>query len=68
MRLMLTKAQVETLQNFYEITLRFTLPFTWKHFRRVGNPAVDYCFKSAPKYAPAGGGMWTADLELERMP
>ena len=68
MALMCTRAQVDALQAFYETTLSCVLPFTWKHFRRPDWPAADYRFKSPPRFTPAGGNHWRAELELERLP
>lgn len=62
------RTQADTLQAFYDVTLKTVLPFTWKHFRKAGFPACDYRFKSPPTYAPAGGNLWRAELDLERLP
>lgn len=62
------KAGADTLDAFYTTTLKTVLPFTWKHFRKVGFPACDYRFKSPPQYMPMGGGQWRVELDLERLP
>lgn len=62
-------AQTQALDTFYYVTLgQGVLPFTWKHFKRVGTPAVDYIFRGPPQYQEVGGGNWIAQLELYRMP
>lgn len=66
--LICTRDQVEALQEFYETTLKTVLPFTWRHFRKPNWPQTDYRFKNPPKFSPAGGAMWRAELELERLP
>jgi hypothetical protein len=65
---MCTRAQVDTLQAFYETTLSVVGVFTWKHFRKPGWPDASYRFKAPPRFAPAGGTVWKAELELERLP
>ena len=66
--LLLTRAQVQTLQDFVAITLKDVLPFDWIEFRKSEADdvtAVTYRFKSRPKFTPLGGGYWRADIELE---
>lgn len=66
--LICTREQADALQVFYADTLKTVLPFTWRHFGKTGWPQTDYRFKSPPKFMPAGGIMWRAELELERLP
>ena len=64
----LRPGQVQTLDDFVEITLGDTLPFGWYDFRRPitdQNKAV-YRFKQRPTYAPNRSGLyWIATLSLE---
>jgi hypothetical protein len=65
--LSLSRAQVQTLQDFIAITLKDVLPFDWREFRKPDTePLVTYRFKSRPKFTPMGrGDHWRADIELE---
>ncbi|CAN7332537.1 hypothetical protein LJR143_001684 [Pseudoxanthomonas sp. LjRoot143] len=69
-QLVLTQAQVQTLDDFVAITLSDVLPFQWMDFRRPDgeeNVAV-YRFTRRPRYAPRRSGMyWTATIDLELM-
>lgn len=66
--LILTAAQITTLQGFIATTLQDVLPFDWKDFRN-GTPAT-YVFQKRPTYtlAAPGANLWKASLELMRMP
>ncbi|MGY3265796.1 hypothetical protein [Lysobacter sp. HA35] len=66
--ILIDRTQCDTLDTFYQVTLKTVLPFTWKHFRKAGYPTCDYRFKSPPQFTPAGGTLWRAELELERLP
>jgi hypothetical protein len=67
-QLVLTQAQVQTLDDFVAITLSDVLPFQWMDFRKPDgeeNVAV-YRFIRRPHYTPRRSGMrWNATVELE---
>ena len=65
--LVLTTAQVATLDAFYQATLVFgSEAFDWTHPRTLA--AVSMRFRSRPSYVPLGGGYWRTVLALEVMP
>ena len=65
--LILTQAQVATLDTFVRVTCKDVLPFDWKDFRTNG--ACKYRFKSRPALSKIEAlGVWQASLELERLP
>ena len=67
MRLLLTKAQIATLETFYDATLASgTATFDWSD-HRTGSAAV-YRFLSRPAYQPASAEYWYTDLALEVLP
>ncbi len=68
-RVLLTRAQVETLETFVTTTLKDVLPFNWKDWRLPTPPVAAYRFRSRPSYAPAGRpDLWIATLDLEKLP
>lgn len=64
--LMLTTAQVATLETFYDSTLGAVDPFDWLDQRTL--TAAVYRFRSRPEYRPVGGGWWRTSLALEKLP
>lgn len=70
--LLLTRTQVETLDDFfYETIAAGALPFTWVHHRT--GQTVDYRFTGPPEYVPlaprqAGSEMWRTTFTLEALP
>lgn len=66
-----TQAQVQTLEDFHDITLHGVLPFQWVDHRKPDGPenVAVYRFKSRPSYTPTPGqvGMWDASLQLEML-
>ena len=66
--LVLTKAQVATLQAFVATTLKDVLPFDWKDFR--DNSAATYVFQKRPGYSltAVGANLWKVPLELMKVP
>lgn len=64
-----TREQVSTLETFVATTLKDVLPFDWKDWRLPNTPAATYRFKKRPKYSPTErADVWTATLELEKLP
>ena len=65
--LLLTTAQVTTLETFYVATLESgTLTFDWKNQRTKA--AATYRFLSRPAYEEIGAGYWRTQLALEAIP
>ncbi len=63
---MLDATQIDALQTFYDSTLLAgTLRFTWVNFR--SGATASYTFRGKPKFAPLGGLIWEASLELLRL-
>jgi hypothetical protein len=62
--LILTAAQMATLEAFVATTLQDVLPFDWKDFR--DGRIATYYFQKRPSYAlaAAGANLWKAQLEL----
>jgi hypothetical protein len=66
-QLSLTKAQVQTLDDFYLVTLQGgALKFSWRHPRT--GAAVDLRFVEPPSYSAAADDVWKAALSLELLP
>lgn len=76
--ILLTRAQVAILKNFFRDTLAGgALPFQWKHFQTgnliTGN-LIDYRFKEPPETRPraprqaTGTEIWVASFQLETIP
>lgn len=59
----LTDAQMTTLDDFYRITLKATLPFDWTDF--VRNATATYRFTKAPTFVREAFNSVRAELELE---
>jgi len=67
MGLLLTTAQVATLETFYRTTLAQVDPFDWVDFRT--GAACAYRFRTAPSYTEAGApDYWRTTLDLEKLP
>lgn len=66
MGLLLTTAQVATLDTFYYTTLGCVDEFDWTD-QRTG-AAISYRFRSPPAYSEAGPGYWRTSLDLEALP
>lgn len=67
LRLMLTKAQIATLETFVDSTLGGgVLPFDWVD-HRTGSAAT-YRFVQRPAYQPMGAEYWAAEIALEILP
>jgi hypothetical protein len=67
MTLVLTTAQVTTLENFYTAALAFgSLSFTWIHPRTLA--AATIRFVSRPTYSKLSGGYHETRFNVEIMP
>ena len=66
MQMQVTEAQVNTLNNFYNITLFTTLPFNW--IDHTTSLAAVYRFKGPPSYSYFAPGYWLAKMSLEIVP
>lgn len=65
-RLRLSKAQLNTLDDFWRTDLKDgTLPFNMLHPRL--ETTATFRFESPPKYKPVSQDHWTADVELRRV-
>ena len=65
--LLLTKAQVATLETFFTVTIVFgSLTFDWVD-QRTGASAT-LRLTNRPSYIEAGPGYWSTQLELEKWP
>lgn len=67
MTLVLSAAQLQTLLDFYEITLKQVLPFDWVDLRKPNDveTLVVYTFSSYPKQQPwVDPAYWLVTLEL----
>lgn len=62
------KAQLQTLLDFYAITLGRVLPFNYRDHTKPDATLVEYRFTERPSYAPEGSGMyWRVSLSLEQL-
>lgn len=65
--LLLTKAQVATLETFFKTTIGYgSEAFDWIDPRT--GAAASLRFTNRPAYSNVGGAVWRTALELERMP
>lgn len=61
--LLMTSAQIDTFETFFEATLNWGADdFTWIHQRTLA--AATYTFAARPSYQPLGGGFWRVALQL----
>ena len=61
--MVMTTAQVATLETFYLDTLGQVDVFDWVNHRTL--VAADYRFRSRPEKRPVGGGFWRVTFTLE---
>ncbi|MDV3238779.1 MAG: hypothetical protein LOY58_08020 [Gammaproteobacteria bacterium] len=62
------KAQLQTLLDFYNITLRRVLRFNHVDHTKPDTTPVEYRFTGRPSYEPAGSGfLYRVTLPLEQM-
>lgn len=61
--LVLTPAQMATLDNFYKDT--GAQPFNWKNFQDDPKTTAVYLFTAPPMPTPVGRGFWRVTLQLE---
>lgn len=65
--LILTTAQVATLETFYDSTVNGGVdPFDWSHPRTLA--AAEFRFVSRPAYQPLGADYWRTAFVLEVLP
>lgn len=61
-------AQLQTLLDFYNITLKRVLAFNLRDHTKPNATPVEYRFTSRPAYVPAGSGkQYRVTLELEQL-
>lgn len=67
--LLVTHAQLQTLLDFYEITVQHVLPFQWKDWRKPNDAAAwsIFTFRSYPTHVPWGDDHWQVSLELDQL-
>lgn len=66
--IMCNKAQLQTVLDFYAITLRRVLPFNMRDHTKPDATTVEYRFTARPQYQPSGSGsLWRVTLDLEQM-
>lgn len=62
------KAQLQTLLDFYNITLRRVSRFNLRDHTKPDTTTVEYRFTGRPSYQPAGSGfLYRVTLPLEQM-
>jgi len=62
------RAQLQTLLDFWAITLKRVLPFNMPDHTKPDSDTVEYRFLSRPTYQPAGSGFnWRVTVELEQL-
>jgi hypothetical protein len=59
-------AELQTLLDFYEVTLKQVLPFDWYDWRKPNDTdsLATFTFRRAPSLTPWTFGGWKASLEL----
>lgn len=66
--LVVTPAQLQTLLDFWAITLKRVLPFNHTDPTKPDDTSVEYRFLSRPQYAPhRTGRRWRVTLQMEQM-
>lgn len=66
--MVLTKAQLVVLEDFYTDTVKKTLPFEWTDFVHDGVATYRFEEGAAPVSRFLGAGLWRAEVRLEQMP
>lgn len=64
-----TAAQLQTILDFWEITLGRVQPFNYRDFSKPNDAeTVEYRFTGRPSYGPAGNSRkWRVELPLEKL-
>ena len=65
--LKLTSAQMNTLEEFVQLTLKDVDAFEWKEWRAELPQTAVYRFVKRPTYTNIGLHFWQADIELDVM-
>lgn len=67
--LAVTSAQLQTLLDFYELTVKQVLPFDWKDWRKPNDTTAlaTFSFRSYPQHVPWGDDHWLVSLELDQL-
>ncbi len=61
------QAQLQTLMDFWAITLQRVLPFNYRDVTKPDTTTVEYRFTARPSRSPAGSGRkWRVELQLEQ--
>lgn len=64
--IVVNRAGLQVLHDFYWITLAQVLPFQWVEHRDPAEATATYVFIEEPTYTPRNSGTrWRADLRLE---
>lgn len=62
------RAQLQTLLDFWAITLGRVLPFNYRDHTKPDETTVEYRFTARPSYVPAGSAeLWRVTIELEQL-
>lgn len=62
------RAQLQTLMDFWQITLKRVLPFNLRDHTKPDLTTIEYRFTARPSYSPAGTGfLYRVSLSLEKM-
>lgn len=65
---MCDRAQLQTVLDFWAITLNRVLPFNMRDHTKPDATTVEYRFTARPQYQPEGSGqLWRITLELEQI-
>ena len=68
MTVLCSQAQLQTLLDFYNITLRRVLPFNYRDHTKPDDATVEYRFTGRPSYQPSGSRFrWVVTLRLEQL-
>lgn len=61
-------AQLQTLLDFYNVTLQRVLPFNMRDGTKPGLATVEYRFTARPSYSPVDtGALYLVTVELEQL-
>lgn len=66
--LRLDRTEWKTLDDFYLVDCKKTLPFDWKDFADASEPTATFRFMRRPKAVHDAGPYWNVTIDMEQLP